>query len=84
MPIRIGRLNLKSCHDLQDFDAVYTGVIFGLITLVIIYIFTRKRARGNTLLICGPCESGKTCLFGQLLHKKSVETYTSAKENTGT
>lgn len=66
-----------------DFDAVYTGVIFGLITLVIIYIFTRKRARGNTLLICGPCESGKTCLFGQLLHKKSVETYTSAKENTG-
>ncbi|TRY79164.1 hypothetical protein TCAL_08331 [Tigriopus californicus] len=66
-----------------DPQAVYTGVIFGLITLALIFVFTRKRSRGSTLLICGPCESGKTCLFGQLLHKKQLETYTSAKENKG-
>ena len=35
------------------------------------------------MLICGPCDSGKTVLFSQLVHRKPVETYTSMQENLG-
>lgn len=31
------------------------------------------------VLLCGPCDSGKTTLFSQLLHGKPIETYTSMK-----
>eukprot|EP00095_Tigriopus_kingsejongensis_P012722 maker-scaffold43_size480169-snap-gene-1.19 protein:Tk12722 transcript:maker-scaffold43_size480169-snap-gene-1.19-mRNA-1 annotation:"hypothetical protein DAPPUDRAFT_205698" len=71
----------------QAFDlnsnAMLVGVLVGVLTLLLVFILTRKRTRGQKVLICGPCESGKTTLFAQLLHEKNVETYTSTKENSG-
>ena len=37
----------------------------------------------SAVLLCGPCDSGKTTLFSQLLHGKPMETYTSMKVNVG-
>ncbi len=37
----------------------------------------------SAILLCGPCDSGKTTLFSQLLHGKPMETYTSMKVNDG-
>lgn len=59
------------------------GVIAGVLTLVLIFLWTRRRSRGRTLLLLGPCEAGKTSLFAQLIHKKAVETYTSTTTNEG-
>ena len=42
-------------------------------------IFSRRQA----VLICGPCDSGKTLLFYKLTNKTMVETFTSMKENIG-
>jgi signal recognition particle receptor subunit beta len=36
------------------------------------------------VLICGPCDSGKTTLLSQLVVGKPVETYTSMVHNTFT
>ena len=42
-------------------------------------IFSRRQA----VLICGPCDSGKTLLFSKMTNKTMVETFTSMKENIG-
>ena len=42
-------------------------------------IFSRRQA----ILICGPCDSGKTLLFYKMMNKTTVETFTSMKENIG-
>uniref|UniRef100_A0A915PYZ8 Signal recognition particle receptor subunit beta n=1 Tax=Setaria digitata TaxID=48799 RepID=A0A915PYZ8_9BILA len=49
---------------------------------VLAYILKRRFAQGNTVLIVGLCDSGKTLLFSKLINPKySPETYTSLKEN---
>ncbi|CAG9534616.1 unnamed protein product [Cercopithifilaria johnstoni] len=49
---------------------------------VLAYILKRKLTRGNTILIVGLCDSGKTMLFSKLINPEySPETYTSLKEN---
>ena len=42
-------------------------------------IFSRRQA----VLICGPCDSGKTLFFYKMMNKTTVETFTSMKENIG-
>jgi len=59
--------------------AVAVGV--GLLTLLIFYLYTRKRRLGRDVLICGICDSGKTTLFSQLISAKLVQTYTSMTHN---
>ncbi|KAL3984719.1 Signal recognition particle receptor beta subunit family protein [Acanthocheilonema viteae] len=49
---------------------------------ILAYVLKRRLARGNTVLIVGLCDSGKTMLFSKLINPKySPETYTSLKEN---
>jgi len=57
------------------------GIFVGLITLLIVWILTGRKRLGRDVLICGACDSGKTTLLSQLVSSKSVETYTSMKEN---
>ena len=63
---------------MQNFLA---GVVVGVLTLVLIFLWSRRRSKGRTLLLLGPCEAGKTALFARLIHKKPVETYTSTAVN---
>ncbi|XP_018407436.1 PREDICTED: signal recognition particle receptor subunit beta [Cyphomyrmex costatus] len=54
-----------------------------VITLVL-YVFWRKRkSTGNTILLTGLSDSGKTLIYARLLYSKFVKTYTSIKENIG-
>lgn len=62
---------------------VLVALLVGLVTLVLIFVFSRKRKFGRGILLCGSCDAGKTTLLGQLLQGKPLETYTSMKENSG-
>jgi signal recognition particle receptor subunit beta len=42
----------------------------------------RRKQRGNTILLVGVCNSGKTSIFMKLVHNKDVQTVTSMKVNS--
>lgn len=67
----------------QQIMALVIGVFVGILTLAILFWLTRRKKRGRTIMIAGICESGKTSMFARLVHKKSVATYTSARDNFG-
>jgi len=71
--------------DIQDSNRTgfAVGILVGLLTLFLLYLWTRKRTKRTTVLIAGPCDSGKTLMFSQLLHGKPVETFASMQENFG-
>jgi len=60
---------------------ILVGVLVGLVTLLIFFIWTRRKSLGRDILICGPCDAGKTTLLSQLVVGKPVETYTSMVHN---
>ena len=65
----------KKINFLQDPEfPVYVAVaVVGITVLIILFAFLFRRGKkGRSILICGPCEAGKTQLFGQLLYKKPV------------
>jgi len=62
---------------------VALAVVFVTVFISLVTWFCKKGSRRQAVLICGPCDSGKTLLFSQLLHKTKVETFTSMKENVG-
>lgn len=64
---------------------LYVTIAVLVITFLIIlvaYVFNKGKKR-KAVLICGPCDAGKTQLFSQLLYAKESETYTSMQENIG-
>ncbi len=67
----------------QQVMALVVGVVVGLLTLAIIVWMKKRRTKGRTVIVAGTCEAGKTAMFARLVHGKPVETYTSAKENSG-
>ena len=62
---------------------VALAVIFVTVFISLTTLLCKKGSRRQAVLICGPCDSGKTLLFSQLLHKTKIETFTSMKENVG-
>jgi len=57
------------------------GLLVGLVTLLLLFIWNRRKSLGREVLICGTCDSGKTTLLAQLVVGKPVETYTSMVHN---
>jgi len=57
-------------------------IIVGLIIILVISILFKKKS-GNTILLTGVCDSGKTVLFFMLRDNESYLTHTSMKENEG-
>jgi len=51
--------------------------------IILVAYFLNKGKKRKAILICGPCDAGKTQLFSQLLYSKESETYTSMQENIG-
>jgi len=72
---------IKSPMDDENMVGLMVGVVVGLITLLLIWLWTSRRNLGREVLICGACDSGKTTLLSQLVSSKPVETYTSMQEN---
>lgn len=54
-----------------------------LATLFIVLLLIRSSKSGDSVLLLGLCDSGKTSLFGQLTVGKDLRTQTSIKENRG-
>jgi hypothetical protein len=54
--------------------AFAVGILVGLITLFILFVWSRKgglrRLNKRAVLIAGPSDAGKTLLFSQLAHGK--------------
>lgn len=71
--ITLGKWDTVACFLRLEFDHI--PVIFAL--------YRRKRTSRNCILLTGLCDSGKTLIFSQLVHKRFVQTHTSIKENIG-
>jgi len=66
--------------------AFVVGILVGILTLFVIYLWTRKKSgRRSAVLIAGPCDGGKTLIFSRLVTagKSGVDTFTSMQENLG-
>lgn len=50
---------------------------------VFFFVWRKKSPKKTDLLVTGPCDSGKTLLFCQLLFSEHNDTFTSVKENVG-
>ncbi|XP_054719621.1 signal recognition particle receptor subunit beta-like [Uloborus diversus] len=76
---------IKEYIGVIEYDANFYGIVSAiiaiLITLVIFFVFRRKRVSRRNVLITGLTESGKTVLFSRLVSNKKVTTYASMKEN---
>jgi len=57
------------------------GVAVGILTLLLIYLFSKRRSLGRDVLITGICDSGKTTILSQLVSGKTGQTYTSMNHN---
>jgi len=60
---------------------IAVALVVGFFTLLLLFLWTRKKSLGRDILFCGPCDGGKTTLISQLVVGKPVETYTSMMEN---
>jgi len=75
---------LKQAQELiGNVNGIYVAVIAVLITSLLIWLIVRGSVAGDTILLLGLCDSGKTSLFVQLTAGKSVRTQTSIIENSG-
>jgi len=61
--------------------AVFSFLIGLFFMIAAVVLFRKKRKTGNTILIIGTHNAGKTVLFQQLRDGKFVNSYTSMKEN---
>ncbi|XP_058835598.1 signal recognition particle receptor subunit beta [Topomyia yanbarensis] len=66
-----------------DYTPILLGCIVILVTLVLLYVWKKKRSARTDVLLMGLCDSGKTLLFSQLILGEAKETFTSTKENLG-
>lgn len=60
---------------------ILAGVAVGILTLLLIYLFSKRRSLGRDVLITGICDSGKTTILSQLVSGKTGQTYTSMNHN---
>ncbi|XP_059613281.1 signal recognition particle receptor subunit beta [Phlebotomus argentipes] len=59
---------------------IYT-LIAVFITIVLLYVYKKKKTSRTDVLLMGLCEAGKTSVFTRLIYREDRETFTSIKEN---
>lgn len=70
-------------RDDLDQTPIFLAVLVVLITLMLLYVWKKKRTARSDILLMGLCDSGKTLLFSHLILDEEKETFTSTKENIG-
>uniref|UniRef100_A0A182Y1E8 Signal recognition particle receptor subunit beta n=1 Tax=Anopheles stephensi TaxID=30069 RepID=A0A182Y1E8_ANOST len=66
-----------------DYTPVLIALAVVLLTLVVLFLWKRKKTVRSAVLFTGLCDSGKTFLFTHLCLGGGRETFTSIKENVG-
>ncbi|XP_050075440.1 signal recognition particle receptor subunit beta [Anopheles maculipalpis] len=66
-----------------DYTPVLIALAVVLVTLVVLFLWKRKKTVRSAVLFTGLCDSGKTFLFTHLCLGGGRETFTSIKENVG-
>ncbi|XP_028394102.1 signal recognition particle receptor subunit beta-like [Dendronephthya gigantea] len=61
--------------------AVISATLLVLLTAVLAWIIGRSKNKGNTVLLVGLSDAGKTLIFIRLIFNKFLPTHTSIKEN---
>jgi len=74
---------VKVYIDVNSPERIYLAVAIVLITMLLAWIFVRSKKSGDTVLLLGLSDGGKTLLYSLLTAKKFVMTHTSIKENKG-
>uniref|UniRef100_A0A2M3Z7P2 Signal recognition particle receptor subunit beta n=1 Tax=Anopheles braziliensis TaxID=58242 RepID=A0A2M3Z7P2_9DIPT len=74
-PIKLGEL---------DYTPVLIALAIVFVTIVVLFLWKRKKTVRSAVLFTGLCESGKTFVFSNLILGDERETFTSIKENIGT
>ncbi|EAA11816.2 AGAP006688-PA [Anopheles gambiae str. PEST] len=72
--IKLGELN---------YTPVLIALAVVLLTIVVLFLWKRKKTVRSAVLFTGLCDSGKTYLFAHLCLGGARETFTSIKENVG-
>lgn len=68
----------------QQLPLYVTLAVLAITFIIILVVFVlNKSKKGRSILICGPCDAGKTQLFSNLLYGRQSETFTSMQENVG-
>ncbi len=76
----------QRCCSFQDpqFPIYVAIAVVGITLILLLLSYLLKRGKkGRAVLICGPCEAGKSLFFTQLVHRTTAETFTSMQENVG-
>ena len=66
-----------------EVEQIYIALAVVFLTTILIWIVVRSRRSGDTILLLGLTDAGKTLLYSLLVAKKFVATQTSIKENKG-
>ncbi|XP_055627285.1 signal recognition particle receptor subunit beta [Toxorhynchites rutilus septentrionalis] len=66
-----------------DYTPILLAILVILFTLLLLFIWKKKRTTRSDVLLAGLCDSGKTLLFSHLILGEAKETFTSIKENVG-
>merc|ERR1712121_290743 len=72
---------LEDVSQKYEVEQMYLAVV--LITTLLVWIVVRSRRSGDTILLLGLTDAGKTLLYSLLVAKKFVATQTSLQENKG-
>jgi len=64
-------------------EQTYLAIAIVLITTLVIWIIARSRRSGDTILLLGLTDAGKTLLYSLLVARKYMTTQTSIRENKG-
>jgi len=76
-------------HMLEDLsttygvEQTYLALLIVLLTSIFIWILARSRRSGDTILLLGLTDAGKTLLYSLLVARKFMSTQTSTIENKG-
>uniref|UniRef100_A0A6B2EGR0 Signal recognition particle receptor subunit beta n=1 Tax=Phlebotomus kandelakii TaxID=1109342 RepID=A0A6B2EGR0_9DIPT len=64
-----------------DSTTLIISLIAIFVTIVLLYVYKKKKTSRTDVLLVGLCEAGKTSVFTRLVFGENRETFTSIKEN---
>jgi len=68
---------------ISSYAFTFTSLLIAALLCLAVFVIRRKvGSRGNSLLLVGPSDAGKTAIFSTLVYKQTLPTYTSLQTNS--